>query len=565
MPVRKLYWTLIAAAAVSVFLFVLAPPAPNRVDATGWSDLASRTVAGAYHVHTTRSDGHGSKAAVAAAAARAGLAFVILTDHGDGTRPPDPAEYVDGVLLVDGVEISTDEGHYVALGMRRSPYPLGGSAGSVVEDVRRLGGFGIAAHPDSAKPALRWTGPTDGIDGIEWLNADSEWRDETRAALVRAGLGYFLRPAPALASLLDRPKTLERWDQLQQQRFATRPRSPRPMAALGATDAHGGPGQRVEDQNRTMFGTIGIPSYEASFRELSIHAVLDGALSGEAPRDADAILRAIRTGRTFTAVDALAAPAVLDFRIRQPGDPSAAELYARATMPPGAQLVLIGQQGEIARSAGDLHRPWPPGPPASWYRVEVRLPGAPGAPPVPWIVSNPLISEWPAAEPVDAGAKTREALPRIPPFPWRIEKDPQSSAILRTVGTSVELDYRLADGPRNSQYVAIATDVHDVAFTAIDFDLASAQPCRLAVQVRTADGRRWGRSYYVAGPADGEPGTLVETRIHADLSSFRPVGQDASGSPNPRDVTSVLLVSDLTNAVPGHRGHVTMLASALSK
>src|SRR4029453_19340395 len=98
-------WTLIAIAAVSVFVFLLAPPSPVRVDTSGWDALAARTVAGAYHVHTTRSDGHGDKAAVAAPAGRAGLTFVILTDHGDATRPPDPPEYVNGVLMLDAVEI----------------------------------------------------------------------------------------------------------------------------------------------------------------------------------------------------------------------------------------------------------------------------------------------------------------------------------------------------------------------------------------------------------------------------------------------------------------------------
>src|SRR5512133_3030309 len=75
---------IIALAVVltaGAFLFLTAPPAPQHLDASGWNELAARTVSGAYHVHTTRSDGHGDRAQVAAAAARAGLAFVILTDH----------------------------------------------------------------------------------------------------------------------------------------------------------------------------------------------------------------------------------------------------------------------------------------------------------------------------------------------------------------------------------------------------------------------------------------------------------------------------------------------------
>src|SRR5207247_278348 len=72
---------LVAVLAAGVVLFVAAmPPPPAPVDASGWAELAARTVPGAYHIHTTRSDGHGDRTVVAAAAARAGLKFVILTD-----------------------------------------------------------------------------------------------------------------------------------------------------------------------------------------------------------------------------------------------------------------------------------------------------------------------------------------------------------------------------------------------------------------------------------------------------------------------------------------------------
>ena len=108
-------------------------------------------------------------------------------------------------LCLDAVEISTNGGHYVALDMQPSPYPLGGEPAAVVEDVERLGGFGIAAHPDSPTPELAWTDWDAPFDGIEWLSADSEWRDESRARFARVLFDYLLRPAPALASLLDRP------------------------------------------------------------------------------------------------------------------------------------------------------------------------------------------------------------------------------------------------------------------------------------------------------------------------------------------------------------------------
>jgi hypothetical protein len=550
---KRLSWTLVALVAAGVFLFVrILPARPAAVDVSAWADLVARTVPGAYHVHTTRSDGMGDRAAVAAAAARAGLGFVIVTDHGDGTRPPDPPDYIGGVLMLDAVEISTIGGHYVALEMPRAPYPLGGAADAVVEDVRRLGGFGIAAHPDSPKPALRWTDAQAPIDGIEWLNTDSEWRDEPRSRLARAVAGYFLRPGPAIAALFDRPVTLERWDQLT--RF-------RQVVALAAADAHGGVGRAAEDTGRTFFGTAGIPKYEASFRAFSNRVVLDRPLTGTAAADAQAIYGAIRRGSVFSTIDALAAPAALDFHVEAalgqipmggvlPED-SDATIVARAATPPGAELVLLHNGHEVATGRGEIRHGVTEAHGA--YRVEVRLPGAPGTPPVPWLVGNPVYlgaSASPIAPPVEAPA----AAARIAPFPWRIEKDAASSATLRPGAHEVELVYTLAGGEASSQFVALATDVQRQAFAAIDLGLSGDRPLRVSVQVRTANGQRWGRSYYV------EPSG---SNLRIPLSSLRPI-DSAPATVASIDVTSILLVIDLVNAEPGRSGTLRVKGSALT-
>ena len=176
-------------------------------------------VRGVVHVHTNRSDGTGSIDDVIRAAATAGLKFVIVTDHGDATRAPDLPDYRDGVLYIDAVEISTRDGHLVALGLPRAPYPLGGEGRDVVDDIHRMGGLAIAAHPGSSKPELQWTDWSASLDGLEWLNADSEWRDERPWTLARALLTYPFRPPQALALLLDRPEgVIRRWDDLAQHR-----------------------------------------------------------------------------------------------------------------------------------------------------------------------------------------------------------------------------------------------------------------------------------------------------------------------------------------------------------
>lgn len=566
---NRLTLTLVALVAAGVLLFVaVLPPAPQRLDPSAWGGLASRTVAGAYHVHTTRSDGSADKPAVAAAAARAGLKFVIVTDHGDATRPPDPPVYIDGVLCLDAVEISTDQGHYVALDMPRAPYPLGGAADAVAEDVARLGGFGIAAHPDSPKRALQWTDAAVPIDGIEWLNADSEWRSESRATLVRAGLAYVVRPAPALASLLDRPATLDRWDRMT---------SARRVVALGGADAHGGIGRRSEDGGRS--GVLGVPGYEASFRTFSNRVVLGRAPTGDAAVDARAVYEAIRRGHVFTTIDALAAPGLLDFRAEIRLNPDAtgvgsafrrAEMgesaaggepvmiVARALMPPNAQLVLYRAGQEVARTDGDLR--WDAGAIAGAYRVEVHLPSAPGQPPVPWLVSNPIYVgtnfQLPTPNSQVARSPKPKAQSQMSFWQWRIEKDAASSAIVRASGKELSLEYELGTGERRGQFVALASDLHEESFSGIDQSLAADKPTRVSIQVRRADGKRWGRSVYV------DPSGAA---VHLSLASMRPLDEPSERHPDATAITSVLLVVDLTNASPGRSGTLHVRGSALVK
>ena len=406
-------------------------------------------------MHSSRSDGAADKAAIASAAARAGLRFLILTDHGDATRPPDPPTYIDGVLCLDAVEISTDDGHYVALDMPRSPYPLGGAAAAVVEDVAQARRFRDRRAPGFPRDSLRWTDADARIDGIEWLNGDSEWRNESRIRLWRTAAGYLFRPGPALTMLLDRPATLDRWDSLT---------ASRRVVGLAGLDAHGGIGRRAEDGNRSNIP--GIPGYVASFNSFSLRVELERPWSGEAGADAKALFAAIRGGRVYSVIDGIARNGLLDFhaetatgqRIPMGGELSSgttATLVARALMPESAEIVLLHDGHAMTTAAGDLRQSVSDG--DGSYRVEVRVPGAPGVPPVPWIVGNPIyFSRGDSSIPVATAAGEPSA---IAAADWRIEKDPGSSAILRTGTAKVELEYALRQGDRHSQYVAVAAPV----------------------------------------------------------------------------------------------------------
>ena len=290
--------------------------------------------------------------------------------------------------------------------MPQAPYRLAGEARDVLEDVHRLGGFGIAAHPDSPKAELQWRDWNVAVDGLEWLNVDSEWRDESRMALSRALLTYSFRPAETLASLLDRPsRTFERWDGL----IVTRP-----VVAVAGLDAHARiplAGQTDVNEGRS----IGLPSYESSFRALSQSVVLAaplGRTAASASRDASAVLSAVREGNVYTVVDGLAGPARLDFHALVDGariemgksiaGGRPVQLIATVSPPVrGSSIVLIRNGEEVARAndGARLATTQPPGATPEAYRVEVRFPKAPGTPPVPWIVGNPIFVGQPSPSP----------------------------------------------------------------------------------------------------------------------------------------------------------------------
>jgi hypothetical protein len=427
---------------------------------------------------------------------------------------------------VDGVEISTNGGHYVALGMSAAPYPLGGEPAAVVEDVARLGGFGTAAHPDSLHPELAWTDWTLPVDGIEWINADSEWRDEPRARMARVLFDYLVRPGGALTALLDRPEaTLARWDALS---------ATRRVIALAGHDAHGGIGRRIEDGGR--WG-IPLPSYEASFRSFSTRAVLENPLSGDPQADAHALIAAIRDGRVFTAIDAIAGPALLDLRVAN------GAIRADSSMPPNAELSLLRDGVAIATAAnGHVNIPVE----AGGFRVEVRVPGSPGTPPVPWLVSNVVYAVPPVA-PAAADAAFMSFEPVPSGLPWRVEQDPSSVGSLSAVDGGIQLDYKLGTGEQDSVFTALTLDLprQPRPAEALSFRVRASRPMRISVQLKASGEERWGRSVYV------DPD---ERRIRVELGEMQPLDGQTGPPPDPSVARALLFVVDRTNARPGAAG-----------
>jgi hypothetical protein len=544
-----------AAVLAAAFVFALFPlparPLVMRTPAT-----PSPVARGAFHIHTDRSDGSGSPDAVAAAAARAGLNFIVLTDHGDGTRKPDPPRYREGVLVIDAVELSTQAGHYIAMAIPQAPYPLRGEGRDVAADVRRLGGFGVVAHPDSAKAGLRWTDWNAEFDGMEWLNADTEWRDERRVQVARALVRYPLRPVETLASLLDRPDTtLDRWDGIAQKR---------PVVAFAGADAHARAGWMDDDVQGYRRGWfLRIPSYEASFRTFAMRVALDRPLTNDANTDAARIMAALKKGAVYSAIDAVGAPANLEFSAIAGGlrlgqgdvftDVSAPLLFsARTNAAPGGVIVLR-KDGRILtqqplpslafETAGE-----------GTYRVEVYLTHAPGEPLIPWIVSNNIYVRpegW--GTPAEARVATPSITRGIQGGPWHAEKDDESSAEVAQKDAPtgpVQLTFRLASGDRAGRYAALGIGVGTALTerTHVAFRAHASRPMRVSVQARhPKSGARWQRSIYL----DAEPRDVI-----VRFAEMTAVG--AQGAFDPALADTLLFVVDTTNTLPGTQGSFTV-------
>ncbi len=559
-------------AAVAVLVALTLPPASLTLPPAP----PDGTLAGILHVHTNRSDGRSGPDEVAREAARAGLRFVVFTDHGDATRAPDPPVYRSGVLCLDGVEISTTGGHYLAIGLPGpAPYPLGGEPRDVVDDVRRLGGFGIVAHPDSPKRELRWSAWSAPFDGLEVLNLDTAWRArverpglKARFGLLTALLDYPVRSAETIAELLPGADAMSEWEAAARHR--------RVVLSAGA-DAHARLAITNGDPPTNGYA-LPFPGYEASFRAMSVHIRPDRPLIGDATTDAAVLLRGLREGHLYVAVDGVATPPSFALTASNglgsvhSGDSlgigGPVTLHVRSNAPPGFTTIVWNGLREVARRQEDdfdvsaSERP-------AVYWVEIRA--ANRSVPTPWLVSNPVYVRGPELPDVE---------PPVPPATtvsplfdgqtargWTVEHDPISVAAVDTAvrvggGSALLLRYGLATGRAAGQVAALvcATPAGIASADRIAFTARADRPMRVSVQLRVEGQRgreeRWQRSVYV-DTFDEDHTVLV-----GDMKRVDPGGRL---HPDAANVRAVLFVVDTTNTKPGSSGRLWLGRVALER
>ena len=149
------------------------------------------------HIHTTHSrhrifgPSGGIEPWQALARARAlRLGAVAITDHDtiEGGLAALEIAASWGVIVVPGVEVSTRQGHILALGVRQD-IPRGRSAAETIETIHRLGGVAVAAHPCNGLISLRRRQIAGlDLDALETHNARSLLNRRARKAAETFGL-----------------------------------------------------------------------------------------------------------------------------------------------------------------------------------------------------------------------------------------------------------------------------------------------------------------------------------------------------------------------------------------
>ena len=260
---------------------------------------------GNLHVHTPYSDGEALHAEVAQAAAKAGLDFIVVTDHNVWVNGCEG--YYDKVLLLVGEEIhdvrrQPQANHLLVYGAEAELAPLASDPQGLIDEVSQRGGICYLAHPFEYRSpispdlaAIPWADwDVTGYTGLEIWNYMSEFKALARSKLAVVLYAYF----PALGIAGPFRATLRQWDRLMSQG--------KRIAAIGGADAHGstyslGPLRRV------------IFPYEHLFRCVNTHVLTNRPLNGLLEHDKPLVYDALRAGHTWVGYDLLASTAGFRF------------------------------------------------------------------------------------------------------------------------------------------------------------------------------------------------------------------------------------------------------------
>jgi len=250
------------------------------------------------HMHTRYSDGAGSHADIAAAAMKAGIDAVIVTDHNVWVNGP-AGYYNEGgkrVLLMVGEEVhdqtrNPQKNHLLVFGAQREMATYAYDPQLLLDTIAKAGGLSFIAHPvDPAAPSVHegdiswvdWN--VSGFSGLELWNGFSEFKPRIRSKLHAIYYAYF----PRRIARGPLQEALRRWDELLS--------AGKKVVAVGGSDAHSHR-MSLGPLRRTVF------PYEFHFSTINTHVYVPRPLGSDSASDTSMILDALRSGHCFIGYD----------------------------------------------------------------------------------------------------------------------------------------------------------------------------------------------------------------------------------------------------------------------
>ncbi|MDI3409338.1 CehA/McbA family metallohydrolase [Streptomyces cavernicola] len=298
------------------------------------------------HIHSWYSDGRRTPAEIAALAREAGLDFINSAEHNTQSAHAHWAEHAgDDLLILLGEEVTTRNGHVVALGTDPGTFvdwryrARDNRFGHYADAIRRAGGLVVPAHPHATCIGCNWKFGFGEADAVEVWNGPYTPDDEVSladwdSALQAAGGG--------------------RW-----------------LPAMGSSDAH-------RDPDR-----IGGPQTVVLAEELSRTAILAGLRAGHSY-----VAESAAVSVEFSATGGRGLRAGIGERLPVDRD-APVSVRVAVTGAPGCAIRLVTDQGVLFTGpalpeSGAGSAEWRTTPAyASYVRAEIRhpatTPGLPGA------------------------------------------------------------------------------------------------------------------------------------------------------------------------------------------
>lgn len=491
------------------------PPLPEWAPDKLWDRLARGAgwYRGDMHIHSHHSDSGRTVDELVAEARASRLDFFATSDHNtNSTGLSWRGNIPSDMLVINGEEVTTRHGHWLAIGIPQGEWldwryapSDSGAFGKRSDRVRTLGGLVMAAHPLTPGPGSFWEFGYDRIDALEVWNGD--WRLDNEAALF-------------MWSLMLR---VGKW-----------------IPAVGNSDSHGA-GQ-----------PIGLPQNVVRATSLSKNALLDG----------------IRLGHSYIAESAdvaLSFVARAGGREAGPGDDLGVSLFegvevtARVTGAPNTIMAIHTEWGVMAVAAVDgsgigqlTWKGW--GKASIFARVEVRRP-KPGTSTLDQMVclSNPVWFNMPPLPTVSVEQQTFFQTVRYPSSWTEVRALPGAATANTFTGTCASVA-----GPRDGTIALLGVSV-DGCLWLVHRDLGGNW--RNWRQVMGPDGQPFkAREAAIADLPDGTcqmvatstNGTLHHQTLKADgsLTGFVPV--PGNGKP-----TWTAVKADITGMPDGSSQVVT--------